>query len=152
MKFNKIFGMIIVLMVVAFGCTLRMQHNCYHCGYHCSNAQLTTSYLSIYLKLDTHLIPKCGVFTMGFVGTDVQFYQFCLLWNATGGTGRIKVNVEIEASPIEGQVGMVIVRNAGPMDRYLFMATEPGRYWFKAAAVDAEGNEVFDNLCVEVTK
>jgi len=113
-----------------------------------SDLFLPPRYLSLYLKLDTHLIPMSGFTIIRGVADSLYLGEFCLLWHACGGTGRVKVDVSFEASPLPEHRPHVIAADQGPDDRFLFMATKPGSYLFRAKAVDTEGFEAFDTLVV----
>ena len=101
--------------------------------------------LAISLDYDTQ--PYNGKAILITVGPGRTSYTFALKWDATGGSGQVTVDLEVE---YPGGTVVPILSHRGPSDHYLYSAYNlmGGSYVFKAIARDSAGNTAFDTLTI----
>jgi hypothetical protein len=105
-----------------------------------------TQYLSLYLKLDTHMMGAQGVMPVSWMGGPTLFLC-CVMWHVCGGLGPVRVTLEMTDYAM-GWPSHVVESRPGVEGRFLMVVAKPGNYGFFAKAVDSAGNETSDSLLV----
>lgn len=90
--------------------------------------------------------PGKGIHIIVVAGTGQYAAEAYIQWNASGGTGQLTVELDVQRPGSSGWEKLVA--GMGPDDDHLFVTHVPGTYTFKATAKDASGKSSFNTTTV----